>query len=80
MKRVDTYLTAMDSIRDNIDTIVNEKLKRLDIDKLIVYDKKKRMQYIKALCLSVLQTENNIFKQAQREGRKFANGIKTKSD
>ena len=77
MKRVDKYLENMDTIRDSIDVKVDESLKKIDVDKLLTINHNEKKIYLKMFMMQFIVKNNSIFKEAQKEGRAFANAIKS---
>lgn len=70
-KRILTYLDNMDKLRDETDLLIDEMLKKLDINKILTDN-----QYLKIKTLQFIKNNNNLFKSARVEGNKLAKSLK----
>ena len=61
----------MDRLRDETDQIIDETLKRINVDVLLANPDKA----LKLIVLNFIKENNNLFKQASNEGIKLAKSL-----
>lgn len=70
--RVKQYLNNMDKAREEVDSNVDDSLKKIDIKLLIANPEK----YLKLFVLTFIKKNNKLFLDASKHGKSLAKSLK----